>query len=163
METGNKLKKDVIIVLVVFLILGFGYLLYTSRYTPVVQDVSMPQASTPSVQNTAPEKISQLPDGFPSDIPIETGAAIEAYKNFFKEQNATRYVVIFDSSKSKSTEWDLYNSYMNQAGYTLSKSGTSKTDGVISGTKGNDSLFVSLSSSNKETSVQLHLWTESSL
>lgn len=166
MNTGNKVKRDAIIVLLVVLILGFGYLLYRSRYTalaPTVQTATDSATSTQSLNTNTDNNVSvvgpQLPDGFPTDIPIETGAVVEAYKAFYQRQNATRYVVSFTTTKSKTTEWDLYNSYMNQAGYTLSKIGTSKADGVVSGVKAGDNMSVIVATAGKETSVQIHYWT----
>ena len=162
MNTGNKVKRDVIIILLVVVILGFGYILYSSRNTTLVPaggTMMNTAVSTQSLDAGATVALSQIPDGFPSTIPIETGAAIQAYKSFYKEQNATQYVVSCTTTKSQTTEWNLYNSYLVQAGYTLSKTGTSKTAGVVSGTDGKDNLSVLISTAGKETNVQIHYWT----
>lgn len=161
MNTGNKVKKDAIIILLVVVILGFGYILYSSRNTTLVPTNSTMMntaVSTQSLDAGATIATSQIPDGFPSTIPVETGSVIQSYKALYKEQNATQYVVSFTTTKSQTTEWNLYNSYLAQAGYTLSKTGTSKTAGIVSGTNGKDNLSVLVSTSGKETNVQIHYW-----
>jgi hypothetical protein len=99
---------------------------------------------------------TNLPVGFPSDIPVEANNLTESFRAAYQSRGIVQYSVSYTSLKTRDSLWDAYSSYMNGAGYAVDKTGTSKSLGQISGTKNGDSLSVVLSNHGGLTLVQIN-------
>ncbi len=98
---------------------------------------------------------SKLPQGFPSDIPVETVTTGESFKAVYSDIGMTQYTLSYTSKKTKDQIWTIYDDYMKEAGYVVDKLSSSKSLGQISGTKQNDILSAIISSYNGTSLVQL--------
>jgi hypothetical protein len=98
---------------------------------------------------------SRVPQGFPSDIPIESINVIDSYKAFYEKVQATQYTVNYTSDRDREDLWNMYSKFMNDSGYRIDVAQTSRGVGQISGAKGDDSLSVIVTSSNGISLVQI--------
>ena len=95
---------------------------------------------------------SKLPERFPADIPLETGAKIE--QNFNATQGdrlqATRQFV---SQKSVKENYDLYTQWLEQHGWKIAATLDQPNLKAISATKGEDSIHVSINKNSLSAEV----------
>ncbi|RJP45620.1 hypothetical protein C4587_00515 [Candidatus Parcubacteria bacterium] len=102
-------KAELVLIAASVLILGLlAYLASTGRFSrtgPVNRVVEIPESS--------------LPQGFPSDVPIEAGAKI--LKNYTATSPSGRVQATreFESSRSVGENFSLYRSFLSQSGWKL--------------------------------------------
>ncbi|MEK7194411.1 MAG: hypothetical protein AAB660_01845 [Patescibacteria group bacterium] len=154
----KNLLLGLVVVVVVALGLWFGIREIKKANLETIPEgaVTAEKKNTVEVTKTDITKTgSKLPQGFPSDIPVETVTAGESYKAQYSDIGMTQYTVSYTSKKSKDEIWTIYNDYMNGAGYAVDKVSSSKSLGQISGTKQNDIFSAIVSSYNGISLVQL--------
>jgi hypothetical protein len=98
------------------------------------------------------------PEGFPQDIPIESGHLVASNLTTFSQGNAKQGSITFISSETSETKHALYLAYMKKAGYTVSETQNGETLSLI-GTKTDANLNIVISPGVKGTVVQIaHLF-----
>lgn len=107
------------------------------------------------VDLTTAQGNARLPQGFPTDIPVETTGAFESYTADYPTRNFTQYTVSYTTTKSVKDTYALYLSYMTKAGYTFRSDGKDEKHGFLYGTKDNNDLSVVVTPKGTETSVQM--------
>lgn len=70
----------------------------------------------------------QAPRFFPTQIPIETGAKITESYNATSTDGRVQATIVFESSKSVSANFKLYNDYISKNGWEVLAKDSSKTD-----------------------------------
>jgi hypothetical protein len=85
----------------------------------------------------------KIPDGFPSNIPVEAGNMTQGYKINYKDHATTQYTVAFTSSVPRDTIWKAYSDVMKATGYVVATS-SSKELGVLQARRWNDELNISI-------------------
>jgi signal transduction protein with GAF and PtsI domain len=152
--------KKLLLVLVIVVVLAIGgYLLLSGG-------AGEPKNETPIETVTKRDGVivaktdvtksgSKVPQGFPSDIPIESVNITDSYKAFYERVQATQYTVNYTSDRDREDLWNMYSKFMNDSGYRIDVAQTSRGLGQISGAKGDDSMTVIVTSSNGISLVQL--------
>lgn len=165
----NTQTKTILIALLVLLILAAGYFWFTKQntYKPTTtatetvsktttvkpkENVDVKQTDL-NVSNTE----AKLPSGFPTNIPVEISGIFESYSAVYKDHGVTQYTVGYNSSASKDSKWDEYKTFMTKEGYKFDENSTSKSKGVLSGTKDSNSLLIVVSEKENKTVVQISL------
>lgn len=158
-QGDHKEIRVILPALLVLLIIAAGYYWYINRtpsapYTP-------PTSTTTPQQNTGSTSLSQIakpldiPNGFPTDIPVEKANLTEGYSINYKDYNVTQYTVAYTSSKTKDALWTTYNSYLITNGYKLNSLVTNKAQGVMDGTKNKDELNIVITTRGTGSYVQM--------
>lgn len=91
---------------------------------------------------------AKLPDGFPSDVPVYTPSKITGSSKY----NGNKYTVVLTTADSASKVQDYYKTQLEANGWS-SGAGTGsinfESGTVATFTKGNQTLFVTITSENK--------------
>jgi hypothetical protein len=98
---------------------------------------------------------SRVPNGFPSNIPIESAGITDSSKA--ESSSETSYTVSYTSRKTKDEIWVLYSDFMMGSGYNIDRQVSSKSLGQIRGVKVGDTLTVIISTRSGLSYVQLSL------
>ena len=131
-------ERTVLFLVIIVVTLGIvvGHIL--SWKLPTFNDNTDNLSAVVTVENTLMVNgILPVPQGFPEDIPLESGEIVESATTYHPSQNAE------------------YKDYMNQAGYSLTEEDTSSGARVLFGTKGNVSLSVTIKNADNRTLVEL--------
>jgi len=155
--------KFLTFLVLIVLILGAGWFYFSAKAPQTdIREEAVVEEETEDINgvkvtqaNIAETGTSRLPAGFPKDIPVEEVNVIESYRAVYTEQNVTQYTVSYTSTKSRDALWDMYNSFMKSAGFSLDTSASFKSLGQISGSKGSDGLSIVLSARSGLTLVQV--------
>jgi hypothetical protein len=169
-SSAPKESRVIALSLLVLLIVVGGYLWLSSRSVPTTKSPIVTAVPAPAVVSHEPAKNVQvvqgdttatssnaLPDGFPTDIPVDTTHLTESYKAFYSTHNVTQYTVSFISTKSQATLWKQYDTALPAAGYVIDKSMSNQATGQIVAAKGNDTLNVLIFSQDNSLIVQINL------
>ena len=167
MEQSTQ-TKTILVALLVLLILAGGYIWFKNykgheSVAPAGKIISDTETKpkdnveVTQVDLNAENTEVRLPEGFPTNIPLEISGIFESYSAVYETQGVTQYTVSYNSSASKSAKWDEYNSFMTKESYAFDKNATSKSQGTLSGTKDKDSLLAVVSAKGDKTIVQLNL------
>ena len=152
--------KIISAVIIIILILGLSYVLYTN-YKPAVErspmsDNTKDTSEVVMVENTPMVNgVLSAPTGFPQEIPLESGAIIESATTKYPGGIATQLSASYKSSKTLAQKYTEYKNYMTAAGYQITESGNGSTLKAIFGTDSNVNLSVVISSSIDGTLVQI--------
>ena len=163
MEQSEQSQNTKIIsaVVVIFLILGIGYVLFGKYRAPgevnrQASDDSDDQEFIVMVENTPMVNGTlSVPAGFPQDIPIEIGGVLESATTHYPAQDAEQLSVSYQSSRTIAQKYGEYKNYMTASGYQITEGDVSSQVRAIFGTKENVNLSVVISSLEKRTLVQL--------
>ncbi len=152
--------KKLLLVIVIVAALALGGYLFLNRGADAPKDETPIENVTKkdgvTVAKTDVTKSgSKVPQGFPTDIPIESVNVTDSYKAFYERVQATQYTVNYTSDRDREDLWNMYSKFMNDSGYRIDVAQTSRGLGQISGSKGDDSLSIIVTSSNGITLVQL--------
>jgi hypothetical protein len=100
---------------------------------------------------------TKLPEGFPSDIPLEAANLKESYRVDYVERGVIQYSAVYESSKTLDEVRKIYVDYMTKAGYVLKSTEPTTTGNYFYGQIGDDDFTVALSfdSNTRKTTVNL--------
>lgn len=87
---------------------------------------------------------SQLPDKFPSDIPLEAGAKIE--QNFTQQAESGQFQAtrVFATAKTLEENYNIYLNYMKSSGWTVISNINQETLKSLTGKKGTALLQIDI-------------------
>ena len=150
------MKFFVPIVIIVLIIIGGALFMREKKETPSVgKTLELSGNIAVTVTKTDILKTgSRLPEGFPKEIPVESINIKDSYRAYYEKVRATQYTVSYTSERTKGDLWKTYSDYMVGEQYVVSAA-SSKSSGQISGTKGDDSLSVIITTQNSVTLVQI--------
>ena len=152
--------KAVTSIIVLILVIGIGYVLYTnyrSGQSGLPSSGNDNEGATAVVVENTPLINGELPApiGLPAGIPIEEGNVIESATTKYPEQGAEQLSMNYLSSKTVAQKYAEYKTYMAKAGYDISEGDASSPIRAIFGTKADANLSVVISISGDKTLVQL--------
>ena len=159
--------KTISAVIIIFLVLGAGFLLFLKYRTfPNPEDSLTINPSTSLGTNDEPKTVLventpmidgalSLPGGFPQDIPLETGNLIESATTYYPEQNVRQLSLSYWSSRTMTEKYAEYKNYMTTSGYKITEEDTNAPVRAIFGVKEDRNLSVAISSREGKTLVQL--------
>ncbi|MDO8728810.1 MAG: hypothetical protein Q7K26_02840 [bacterium] len=154
--------KTISALLIIILILGAGFLLFTRYRAPDTQvnlsksDSNDRKPATVVVENTLMVNgIIPVPVGFPQEIPLENGSLLESATTRYPRDNATQLSLNYQSAKTVTQKYMEYKDYMNRVGYQVTEGGARSSVRALFGTKEGANLSVALSSVNGKTLVQI--------
>ncbi len=152
--------KFLVIGAVLLLIVGGAWFSYTNLDKQPIEEkeitvVNKKEGIEVTKTNVVESGGSRLPKGFPTDIPVEATTVGDSYKAFYEKVGVTQYTVSYTSNKTKNELWDIYDKFMQGAGYTIQPYSSVKSTGQISGMKGDDSLSIIISSQKSVSLVQI--------
>ncbi len=166
MPVEPKKSQSIVFIVALFIILLIVAFAMSSLSKKPVSEGTPATSQTPTqkpktevkvdkVDLTTAQGDARLPQGFPTDIPVETTGAFESYTANYPTRNFTQYTVSYTTTKSVKDTYALYLSYMTKAGYTFRSDGKDEKHGFLYGTKDNNDLSVVVSTKGTETSVQM--------
>jgi len=165
MPVEPKKSQSIIFIVALFVILlivAFAMSSFSKKApttTPPVTTENQPQKTTEvkvsKVDLTTAQGDARLPQGFPTDIPVETTGAFESYIADYPTQNATQYTISYTTTKSVKDTYALYLAFMTKADYTFRPDGKDAKNGFLYGTKDNNDLSIVVSTKGTQTSVQM--------
>lgn len=167
MPIEPKKSQSIVFIVALFIILLIVAFAMTSLSKKPASEGTPATTETPTTKTTKTEvkvdKVdlttaqgdARLPQGFPTDIPVETTGAFESYTADYPTRNFTQYTVSYTTTKTIKDTYALYLSYMTKAGYTFRSDGKDEKHGFLYGTKDNNDLSVVVSAKGSETSVQM--------
>jgi hypothetical protein len=156
-KTAGIILALIVLVAIIWFVAG-NKKKQVSISTPVPTATSTPTASTEPVKvQKTNVPISQTPQGFPADVPIEKGATITQNYNATSDTGLFQATRVFTSSKSAEANFALYSSYFKTSGWAVTITLDTATEKLIAGKKGNQNLKVSISQNTvtKEVSVDI--------
>lgn len=147
--------------LVVIILLSAWFWISTQPKTTTTKtDIRTSDGNVTSVEVTKTDiaggSTSNLPAGFPNNIPVETNNLTESFRAAYKSRNIVQYSVSYTSARSRDALWDTYSEFFNSSGYTVDKTGTSRSLGQLSAALDNDSISVVISGHNGLSLVQIN-------
>ncbi|TAL49358.1 hypothetical protein EPN83_01255 [Patescibacteria group bacterium] len=159
---GQANKSVAVLVVFAIILVGVAYFMMHSSYSvPTTQK----QPSFPvtkenvSIQNinlaTAKTEAERLPAGFPSNIPVETKDAFESYRMDYNDRGVTQYTVSYKTAKSPAEKFKEYADFMIKDGFSFGTDGKNEKEGILYGTKSENSLLILIKSVEGKTYVQL--------
>lgn len=156
------MKKTIVIIIVVIVILGLGGVAYyvVQNQTGKVTNKNNQNQAKQQLNVTKSEKnTNELPDKFPTDIPIETGAKIIQNYNASTPDGRFQATRVFESAKSMDENLKIYKDYLTSKNYKLQPVVEVPNFKSISGTNDNMNLQVSMNynASTKITTVSINL------
>ena len=161
MEQPQQIKT-ISAVVIIFLVLAAGFLLFAKYRTSLNQensptsDSANDESATVVVENTSiVNGVTPAPRGFPQDIPLESGNLTESATTQYPRENARQLSVSYLSSKTIAQKYAEYKTYMSQAGYSLTEGNATASVRAIFGVKEDSNLSVAISSSKGKTLIQL--------
>lgn len=164
--------KTLLIIAGVIVLVLIGYVWYSNSKIETIVDLANPTNTTnqtaadlkprsdvtvKQAEATDIGKSLKLPTGFPSIIPVETMNVTESYSAFYQTHNSTQYTVTYTSTATIATKWDEYEAFMTKNGYTINKTTSIKSKGIVSGTKTGESLLVVINAQEGKTIVHITL------
>jgi len=158
MNFSSNESKVVIPALLLVLVLVALYFGMNTIKSPSLE-ITTSTNSTKNIEvskNMAAASTSVLPEGLPSDIPLEKNHLTESYKALYKDSGVIAYTVSYTSKRSKADLWKMYSDFLTSSGYKIDKEVTNMNLGQISGSKGRDTLMVVVSSHDQVSIVQLN-------
>lgn len=98
----------------------------------------------------------ELPENFPSDIPLPENAVIEQASEL-KEENRNGYQVIYTTDEDRNSLFDRYTSYAENRGFTLDEQLKSDAVLLLRATGQEGGIYLQIIGQNDNTSqVILH-------
>ncbi len=97
----------------------------------------------------------KLPDGFPSDIPVETDSVIESYASVYGDQNVTVYATSFQTKRDRTEVFNEYLTFVSEGGYMIYTISDKPDTKSIYAKKGDASFSFSLSPMGAESLINL--------
>ncbi len=155
-DKPTKGKSIILLVAVFIALILIMYFLMRSPTTitsPVEVNSNVVTSQTDIANALTPE--DRLPQGFPSDIPVDTAEMIESYSAEYKDIGATQYTVMYASSRPMEELYAQYLSFMTDAGYEFGDNGKNEEQKELIGTKDNDNLIVKVSTREGRVFVQI--------
>lgn len=101
-------------ILLVVIIIGLAYLGY-SKYPNIFKQTNLPaeKSVVEKIDLSKVENIGKLPEGFPSNIPVEGNNLIESVKITYPEQKSVLYSVSFNSARQSEELYSQYQSFLS--------------------------------------------------
>ena len=172
LQQPSKSSHSIILIVALFIILliiAFAMSAMPKKQTQIVEDTQQPSSQTPSTP--APQKqvtvdvqkvdlstktgAARLPQGFPTDIPVDASNAVDSYTANYPAQKATQYSVSYLTAKSIKDTYNEYLTYMTKTGYVLRPDGKDLAHGFLYGTYQNNDLSIVITTKDTKTSVQI--------
>lgn len=152
MDNSSRSKKVtwVIVILVVVAILAIiGIALSKSKQNSQEEKPAEFKVQQTDVSN------DQLPEKFPGDIPLETGAKVTQNYNATTTDGRFQATRTFESKKTLDDNMKIYTDYAKKAGWTLGTAIDQPKLKVVSANKGNMNLVVTINQSSGITTVNI--------
>lgn len=138
MENSHKLIK-LLLILVAVLILAF----VVFKFFISKPDSIIVQEPVKAIVNKANIDFSKLPDRFPTDIPIESGAKITQNYNARTPEGKFQATRTFVTEKSLTENIEFYTDFLNKDGWKTNLSVDQVNFKMISGSKEREKINIS--------------------
>ncbi len=139
-----KPEKEIIVglgvlVLVILAVVFYLNPLSKKEITPSVTPVNIPEPKKTDFGTKAPTD-------FPTNIPIEQGTKVnQSYTLDYPGQK--QLTIVFSSTKTIKQNYDLYSAFLKKDGWTVTNKYESATVSSLYGTKGNNEINITISTS----------------
>ncbi len=112
-ESDSKMKASVGILILV-IIIALAYLGY-SKYPNLFKKTNLPVEKTviEKIDFSKVENLGKLPEGFPSNIPVEKNNLTESTKITYTEQKTILYSVSFNSARQPEELYAQYKDFLS--------------------------------------------------
>ncbi|GEM_PF-1952355 len=112
-ESNSKTKfpLGILLVIVVLVLVYVGY----SKYPNLFKKTNLPTEKVviEKIDFSKVENIGKLPDGFPTNIPVEKSNLTESTKITYPEQKSVLYSVSFNSARQAEELYSQYQSFLS--------------------------------------------------
>ncbi|HEX3099864.1 MAG TPA: hypothetical protein VHQ41_02735 [Patescibacteria group bacterium] len=123
------------------LVVAVGTVIYKKYVAPTPVAIKLPVQ-----QKDLP--VNQVPEKFPTDVPIETGATITQNYNATADDGRFQATRAFETNKSLAENLTLYTNYLKAGGWTLNPVIDQDMFKLISGSKGNQQIQFAMTENN---------------
>jgi len=151
-ENPKKSKKWLWILLIVVVIIAVGVFYYFWKIADNGSDITSDGGNTEVVIS------GELPEGFPSGLPIEAGAILQSQET--KYDSGIVQAVSYSSSESLVIIFNDYSSYIVSNGWLVVNKQENSNNYFIYATKDSTSLNVSISQELPEQSFVIVAYTK---
>ncbi|MHB0978272.1 MAG: hypothetical protein ACYC1K_02630 [Minisyncoccota bacterium] len=106
-----KLPLGILLVAVIIALVYLGY----SKYPNLFKKTNLPaeKVTIEKIDFSKVENIGKLPDGFPTNIPVEKSNLIESTKITYSEQKSVLYSVSFNSARQSEELYAQYKDFLS--------------------------------------------------
>jgi len=161
MKTKAKYITALIVVVALVLVLAafmVRYFMGQHRQQPVSQPQVFnpkPGQSLPVVKNDVPKNVA--PQGFPADIPIESGATITQNYNATAPNGMFQATREFQTKQSLGQNFALYSNYFASSGWKITNSLNLANVKILNAKKGNANLQITIfqNTTTKQNSISI--------
>lgn len=156
----NQLFKLLVVVAALFALLFVAYKLsMNSKKEQAANQTQLAQVEKTNVD------FSELPERFPSNIPIETGAQITQNYNSKTPEGQFQATRVFITKQSLAANIKLYTDFLTKEGYEIKSSVDQPTLKMVMGSKGAQSIQVTVNENtvNKDKTVSISYIVQDSL
>lgn len=147
-------------VLAVIIIAVLAFVLAKAPAKPVTQNNTQTNTqSQPEVPKVATKEVAkdQLPDAWPTDIPMEAGAKVTVNYQKTLDDGSVQLVQAFTSAKTVADNGKIYTDYFASAGFKLAGQIDQPTFKSYAATKGNEQLQVLIQQDAKTKVVTVNI------
>lgn len=154
-QTGNPMggesHKAIIPIILAIVVIIAGYLIFKYMNTP---HTNMPAGQV--TYTDLKTSVTKIPEGFPTNIPVEAQNVKDSYKVAVKDSSTTQYTVSFTSSLDKAALWKTYSDLFTSLGYAVDAGKTSQDSGVMEGFRSGNKLNISIKPYGSEQYVTIN-------
>lgn len=138
-------RTILLVIISVIVLIAVTFVMYKQSMKNVVQ----PLAEQTEIQKT--DFGSEIPNDFPTDIPIEGAAEVEqSYSLNYTGQN--QLTIVFPSTKTVKENYTLYTSFLEKQQWDISNKYESKKLSSLYGTKESNDINITLSENTATSS-----------
>lgn len=154
MKYEESIKKSLVLIIMI-LALAIGLTMIVSMVMQTnMSDTASPQSDTNQSKVTKADiPQDKLPNKFPEDMPIESGAVITQNFSAFGEDGSYQATRAFETTKSLAENMTIFRQYMTKNGWEIKSSVDNPTLKSVVAAKGTQRLSVS-ASDNPATKVK---------
>ncbi|PIP87401.1 hypothetical protein COW81_00435 [Candidatus Campbellbacteria bacterium CG22_combo_CG10-13_8_21_14_all_36_13] len=114
-------------------------------------EISLNQVDVENVENEA----DKLPEGFPTDIPVELSNITESYSTDYKDAGFVQKSLVYTSEKGVAWLFSEYEKFMKDNGYEITDSTTDDGYAYLYGSKEGDDLSLVFEGADGSTIVSV--------
>lgn len=131
-----------VILVLVIVVLGFTALMYVYSVTQdKVTDVETVDKPVVTKQDVP---VTETPNRFPQDVPIETGAKITQNYNATAADGRYQATRTFETARTLDANFKLYSDYLKANGWKVEANVDTETYKMLLGSNGNAQLQISI-------------------
>ena len=95
-------------------IVALGFLLYA-----LFPETNMGVSNENEVGNEASPVYAVLPEGFPTDMPLENAEIQESFSSFYEDTGVHRYMISYVTDENRTFIYEKYTTYLTDHGFEI--------------------------------------------